>query len=211
MTDATIDCPKCGAEIPLTEAVSHRVREQLEADFNRRLSESNAALQKREQQLATDREALAQRANSVQQEVTRQVEVERKRVVAEAAQAAEDKLGIQLRDAQQQLETQRTRLKEAQEAELTLRKRQRELEEAKDALQLEVARTLESERQKIAVQLSVTLRYRAIAPPKLHTAADAKTSSTPRCSSVAIRRCAESVRSCSHRGRSRRQSRWCPP
>ena len=150
MTDATITCSKCGAELPLTEAVSHRVREQLEADFNRRLSESNAALQKREQQLATDREALAQRANSVQQEVTRQVEVERKRVVAEAAQAAEDKLGIQLRDAQQQLETQRTRLKEAQEAELTLRKRQRELEEAKDALQLEVARTLESERQKIA-------------------------------------------------------------
>lgn len=28
MTDTNITCPKCGAEIPLTEAVSHRVREQ---------------------------------------------------------------------------------------------------------------------------------------------------------------------------------------
>src|SRR5690606_38505869 len=34
MNDSTITCPKCGADLPLTEAVSHRVREQLEADFN---------------------------------------------------------------------------------------------------------------------------------------------------------------------------------
>ena len=32
MTDATIVCPQCGAEIPLTEAVTHRLREQPAAE-----------------------------------------------------------------------------------------------------------------------------------------------------------------------------------
>jgi len=38
MNDSNILCPKCRAEAPLTEALSLRVREQFEADFNRRLA-----------------------------------------------------------------------------------------------------------------------------------------------------------------------------
>jgi len=150
MSDTNITCPKCGAEIPLTEAVSHRVREQLEADFNRRLAESNAAMQKREQHLVTEQAALDQRAKSVQSEVTRQLEAERKQLTEVAAREAEAKLGAQLKDVQAQVESQRVRLKAAQDAELDLRKKQREFEEAKATLELDVARRLDTERQKIA-------------------------------------------------------------
>ncbi|MCX8092229.1 MAG: DUF2130 domain-containing protein [Verrucomicrobiae bacterium] len=45
MNDTTITCPKCGAEIPLTQAVAHRLREQLEADFQRRLAQERKKLQ----------------------------------------------------------------------------------------------------------------------------------------------------------------------
>jgi hypothetical protein len=150
MSDTNITCPKCGAEIPLSEAVSHRVREQLEADFNRRLAESNAALQKREHQLAADRAAVEQRTQAIQAEIARQLEAERKQLTAAAAREAEAKLGTQLKDVQAQVESQRLRLQQAQDAELALRKQQRELEDAKAALELDVARRLDAERQKIA-------------------------------------------------------------
>ena len=39
MNDIPITCPKCGAEVPLSEAVSHRIREQLARDFDQKRRE----------------------------------------------------------------------------------------------------------------------------------------------------------------------------
>ena len=52
MTNETqVTCPKCGAEIPLTEAVSHRIREELSANFEKQRQEQNAVLAEREGKL----------------------------------------------------------------------------------------------------------------------------------------------------------------
>lgn len=150
MTDTNITCPKCGAEIPLTEAVSHRLREQLAAEFEHQRTELNAALKKREDRLVTEKAALEQSAKSIQDQVARQLEAERKRLVADAARQAEEKLGTDLKELRSQLDDQREKLKAAQEAELDLRKKQRELEEARQNLELEVTRKLDVERHKIA-------------------------------------------------------------
>ena len=40
MLETNITCPKCGAEIPLGEAVSHRLREQLEGEFEKESAEN---------------------------------------------------------------------------------------------------------------------------------------------------------------------------
>ena len=150
MPDTTITCPKCGAEIPLTEAVSHRVREQLAADFEKQRAELNTALNAREQKLAAERTTLDQRVQAIQAEVARQLDIERKKLTAEAARQAEEKLGTEMKDLQARDVEQRAKLKDAQDTELALRRQQRELEEAKAALALEVERTLAAERQKIA-------------------------------------------------------------
>ncbi len=150
MTDTNIACPKCGAEIPLTEAVSHRVREQLAADFEKQRGELNAALAAREQKLAAERAAIELRAHAVQSEVSKQLDTERKRLTTEATRQAEEKLGAQLKDTQALLESQQARLKQAQDAELDLRRQQRALDEARAGLELSVERRLTEERQKIA-------------------------------------------------------------
>lgn len=150
MNDTPITCPKCGAEIPLTEAVSHHLREQLQAEFERQRTELQSAVQKREAQLAADKAALDSRTQSLQTEVARQVEAERQRLMADAARQAEDRLGLQLKDLQTQLAEQRSRAQQSQQMELQLRAQARQLEEARDALKLEVARTLDAERHKIA-------------------------------------------------------------
>jgi len=150
MSDTTITCPKCGAEIPLTEAVSHGVRERLEADFNRRLAESNAALAERERKLRSDQEALEQRSQSVQAEIARQLEAERQRLLAKAAGEAQERFGLQLKELQDRLASQAARLQQAELAELALRKERAEIEAARERMQLDIARTLDAERQKIA-------------------------------------------------------------
>jgi hypothetical protein len=161
MSETDITCPKCGADIPLTEAVSHRLREQFTADFEQQRTQLNAALKRREEQLTaalaareqrieTERTALQQRTQALHAEVNRQLTAERQKLLTEAARQAEERLGTQMRDLQQQLADRQSKLQQAQELELTLRQQQRALEEAKQNLELDVARKLDAERQRIA-------------------------------------------------------------
>jgi hypothetical protein len=150
MNDATITCPNCGLGIPLSEAVSRPLREQLEADFVKRRAELNAALAEREKKLADEKAALEARAQSVQTEVAKQLEAERQKLLAAAARQAEARLGLELKDLQTQVADQRAKLQAAQQTELDLRQKKRELEDARAALELDLARKLDAERQKIA-------------------------------------------------------------
>jgi len=150
MNDTTITCPKCGAEIALNEAVSHSLREQMEAGFEKRRAELNEALAERERKLARERASVEERSKAIQSEVVRQLEAGRQKLQAVAAREAEEKLGADLKDMRAQLDGQQTKLKEAREAELGLRRKQRELEEAKSGMELELARRLDAERRKIA-------------------------------------------------------------
>lgn len=150
MKDTDITCPKCGAEIPLSEAVSHQLRGQLEADFALQRAEQSAAIRKREQQVEAERESLSQRQSDFAQEVSKQVEIERQKLLADAVRQAEDKFGAALKDAKGELAEHRTKLQRAQQTELELRKEQRQLQEARESLELEVERKLSIERQKIA-------------------------------------------------------------
>ena len=149
MPDTNITCPKCGAEIPLTEAVSHGVREQLESNYQKQRSELNSAITAREQKLTIEKAVLDHRAQSIDVEVAKRLEAERKKFVTEAARQAEKKLGTEINDLQSQLVDKNAKLKVAEAAELDLRKKHRELEEAKTRLELDVARRLDTEREKI--------------------------------------------------------------
>ena len=150
MNDTNITCPKCGAEFPLSEAVSHRLRDQLKTDFDKECVQLKEALTVREKKLNDEQAALALRQKDLAAELAQQLEAERRKLTGEAVQQAEEKLGIQLKDLQAQLSEQQSKLKVAEDAELNLRKQQRELENARNNLELEVARTIDAERKKIA-------------------------------------------------------------
>ena len=148
---------------PLSQAVSHRVREQLAGEFEQQRRELNAAIAGREEALTAASAKLEARQAALRDELERLLLAERPKLLREAAQQVELKLGAQLKEAQTQVEEQRLKLKEAQEAELGLRRRQRELDEAKASLDLEVARKLDAERGKIAE----TARQQAVETERL--------------------------------------------
>jgi hypothetical protein len=147
---SNITCPKCGAEIPLTEAVSHRVREELAADFEKQRKEQSEALAKREAALTKTKEDLEAKAASIQSQIDTRLDAERKKLLAQAGQKAEEKLGEDLKNVREELARQNEKLRKAREAELKLLKEQGELQEARENLKLELARQLQAERDAIA-------------------------------------------------------------
>jgi hypothetical protein len=145
MTDLTITCPKCRAEVPLSEAVSHRLREQLSHDLESKRVEQDAALAAREQKLANDRDALDQAAKNLDEQVRARLEAGKAKLLADARQRAQDQLAVELQDLRQQLAERKQKLEQAQAAELDLRREKRELAERNETLELEVAQKVDQE------------------------------------------------------------------
>jgi len=135
MPQQTINCPKCGARIEVTEILAHEIEEKLNAEFQVRLKkEKDSHLQ-----------ALQAKDSEIQAKVTSEI----KKAEAQARKKAEDAIGLELTDLKAQLDEERTKREASQREELNLRKRQRELEDSKKELELEMTRKLDAERSKI--------------------------------------------------------------
>jgi hypothetical protein len=127
----TIDCPKCGHAIPVTEVLSHQIAERARA-------ESTAEIAALQNQLVR-KEAEAQ-ARFV---------AEAKKIQQLAEEKAKGSLALEIQDLKDQLAEAARERDVAQQAELQARKRARELDERARNLDLEAARTIDAERQKI--------------------------------------------------------------
>jgi hypothetical protein len=134
----SITCPKCGAQIPLTDAIEHQVEERLRAQLAAELEQRNAD---QERELETREEALRQEFAAAQEERE-----------AELSKRAAAKVATELNDLKGQLEERDGELKEARERELEFRKEKRELERAQEELELEVARRLDAERKQLVAE-----------------------------------------------------------
>ena len=120
LNDPHVQCPKCGAEIPLTEAVARQARDELKSEFEARFVEREKALVANRQSWEAEavRKARAEAAN---------LEAELKAIIVEKDECIE----------------------KSRSAELDLRRRQREMDARQEELELDVSRRLDEERGKI--------------------------------------------------------------
>ena len=65
----TLTCPKCGTEIPLEEAVTHQIREELVREFQAAAAKREQALSDRELKLAGMQAHLDKRTESLDKEI----------------------------------------------------------------------------------------------------------------------------------------------
>jgi hypothetical protein len=121
MTVTHIKCPNCGAEIPVSEALSAQIRAELASG------------------LEAAHEARLRHA------------------VAEAERRAREVLNLELTDLKARLAEKSEKAREAEERELALRRRTRELEERGRELDLEVARRVDAERQRLEAAVRRTV------------------------------------------------------
>lgn len=149
MQDQTITCPYCGKEIPLTETLSHQIKEGLQREFELKSRERELELAKREKLLAEEVKILEDSKKSIDQQVSQRLQAEREKLKQETRKEVEEAVRIELKDLQEQNVEKERKLAEAQKVELEFRKKVRELEELRKNQELEIIRKLDEERKLI--------------------------------------------------------------
>ena len=73
MADQVIICPHCNKEVPLTEAISHQIREQLRKGFD-------VEVKKKEQELVQKEQALPKKEKALEEDFVRKLKIETARL-----------------------------------------------------------------------------------------------------------------------------------
>ena len=149
MEDQIIICPKCNNKIPLTETLFNQIKESLRKEYEAKVNEKEKEIIRREETLARERKSLEDSKKAIGQQVEEKLKAEMERLKQEAKREAETALSLELKDLQEQNAEKEKRLKDAEKSELELRKKTRELEEQKMSMELEVARKIDEERERI--------------------------------------------------------------
>ncbi len=150
MSDQTITCTYCGKEIPLTETLSHQIKEELRKEFELKARERELEFAKREKSLAEGMKVLEDAKKTIDQQVSQKLQAERERLKRETRKEIEDAIRVELKDLQEQNVEKERKLAEAQRVELEFRKKVRELEELGKNRELEITRKLDAERKVIS-------------------------------------------------------------
>ncbi|MDP8219672.1 MAG: DUF2130 domain-containing protein [Candidatus Theseobacter exili] len=149
MTEQVIICPYCKREIPLTEAISHQIREQLLKDFEAEREKAEKLLDQKNEALRAKEKELEDAKKSMEEQITQKVKAEKEKIEVEIKKKVVEESELKIKDLIGQVEEKDKKLQESQKAELELRKQRRELEESKKNFELEMARKIDEERNKI--------------------------------------------------------------
>jgi len=144
-----LTCPKCGAEIQLTEALTGQIEQSIRAKYEAETAKKDQEIDNERQVLKRQREDLEKQRQSVDEKVAEQVKAERKKIAEQEKAKIIAEQSEQMKGLEQELEEKRKQVIEANKKELELRKQQQKLEEEKAAIELTVQRQVDAERKKI--------------------------------------------------------------
>ena len=147
-------CPECGAEIAINETLRHQFAEQAKAELRQQIVEERKALAEKERQLISREDSLVSAEQDIEKRLQEKFEAEKVNLRQAALEMARGELAVELADVRADAAEKAGKLKEAQDNELELRKEKRALEETKRSLELEVARTIDQERERIREEAS---------------------------------------------------------
>lgn len=147
--DQTIICPHCNREIPLSETLSHQIRENLRKEFDVEARERETAIIEREKNIDGQLKEIETARRTIAQQVSEQLKAKESKLRQTAKTEAESAIQVELKDLQEQIKAKDQRLEESQNNEIELRKKARAVEDRQKSLELEVARKVDEEREKI--------------------------------------------------------------
>ncbi len=182
-----IICQNCGAEIPLSDAVTHSLREGFQRDFAARKNELERGVAVKQKEVENQRAAVEESRRELDAQVAMRVSVEREKLKGDLLKEAQSAAAVEMQDLRAQLVEGRQKLEDAQRQELALRKRERELEDRAKQQELEVERKLSEERGKI----QETSRQQAAADQQLRFAEKEKLISDMKAQIEALKQKAE--------------------
>jgi hypothetical protein len=149
MTEPTIMCPKCKAEIRLTESLAAPLISATRQQYEQQLLQKDGEIARREQGIREKEKQIAEARRTLDDQIASQVaaqlSTERNRVIAEEsrkaklANAAElDSKAREIAELQEVLKIRDEKLAAAQKVQAELARKQRELDDAKRELELTI-------------------------------------------------------------------------
>jgi len=88
MPEQTIICPNCGKKIPVTETLSHQIKESLQKEFDESAKELEIALVKREKLLQAEASKIEQAKQAIETQVSERLKAETEKLKREAKKEA---------------------------------------------------------------------------------------------------------------------------
>jgi hypothetical protein len=148
--EPTIICPKCKAEIKLTESLAAPLVESIRLDYEKRLTQKDADMAKRETTLREREAAMAKARESLDDQVAEKLKLERARIATEESKKARaalandlDQKARELAELQDVLKVRDQKLAEAQNAQADLIRKQRELDDARREMELTIEKRVQ--------------------------------------------------------------------
>ena len=178
MTEPTIICPNCKTEIKLTESLAAPLIEATRQEFEKRLSQQNADIAKQESALRERENALSKARETIDEQVTEKINLERAKIISEEARKA--KLAVaadfqqktaELDDLKEAIKQQDEKLAEAQKAQVELIRKTRALDDARREIELTIEKRvqegLDTTRQQARREAEEQLKFKVM--EKEHT------------------------------------------
>ena len=151
MADPTIVCPKCGAEIKLTESLAAPLIAATRREFEEKIAQKDSQFAQREADIQKKEAALQQAQASIDDQVAAKIEVRRVAIAAEEARKAKMLVSDELKQKvdeinslQAVMKDRDAKLAQAQKAQADLIRKQRELDDAKREMQLTIEKQVQA-------------------------------------------------------------------
>jgi hypothetical protein len=154
MEQGMITCPNCGHEFEISDALTGRIREHLKVELSQDVKKREAELKKKIDALKAQEAQISKKSEEIDAEIETRLKERLAEAEKKSSQKLEAKYADQLKELQGALQEKDAAIKTFREQELELRKNQRRLEEERASLELEVARKLDQEREKIREEAS---------------------------------------------------------
>ena len=151
MDEPTITCPKCGAEIKLTESLAAPLVAATRLEFEEKIARKDSEVAKREVAIREKEAALKQAQDSIDEQVAAKLDLQKAVIAAEEAKKAKLLVSNELKqktdeigNLQAVMKERDAKLAEAQKAQVELIRKQRELDDAKREMELTIEKQVQA-------------------------------------------------------------------
>jgi hypothetical protein len=173
MADQII-CPKCQTKITITQALASQLARDLEEKYKKQLAAKQAEFAQQQKLLTDQKQAIKKQQTDLQEiideKVEKQAQAAKKELWQKAQEKAGEKLNLQFKALQEELDDRKKENEELTKKELGLIKQKRKLDEDKRKMELQVARKIEQERkilsEKIEKEMSEQMRLKFLEKEK---------------------------------------------
>jgi len=156
-----INCPECGAEINVTEALSHQLKDQMQRDFDKKSARKEKEIQKKLQEVEAEKEQIKKEREKLNDLVAKEVQAtlksEKIAIEKSIRKKLQEETSEQIKDLQNELQEKSGQVKELNKTKAEIEKLKREKEEMRDQVSLEkekeYSEKIKNEKQKIRKQV----------------------------------------------------------